>query len=119
MKLTIPREMINSAILYMREMKLENVKMVSYNPMTQTATIQSDPEPTDEQATQIISNIPIIRKNYRLQGIDKFDNIISDLSTSQIDTYIDKNITNLDSTKTYLKRLSRAVLFLYERLDKP
>lgn len=41
------------------------------------------------------------------------------LTPSQLDAYIDSNITDLVSARTYLKKLSRATLFLLQRELKP
>ena len=39
----------------------------------------------------------------------------ADLTSEQIDAYIDGNVTNLASATVFLKKLSRAVLFLLQR----
>ena len=40
------------------------------------------------------------------------ESFINGLTTEQINTYIDNQITNLASAKAYLKKLSKVVLYL-------
>jgi len=42
---------------------------------------------------------------------------IDNLSPQQINNYIDNNITNLNSAKNYLKKLSRLILFILKNLN--
>lgn len=42
---------------------------------------------------------------------------ITGITYSQLDTYIDNNVTDLASTKTYLKKLSKVVLAILKRQD--
>lgn len=51
-------------------------------------------------------------------GADAYDpDRIRDLTPTQIDNWIDNNVTDLNSAKVALKKITRAVLFLYKRLE--
>jgi len=43
--------------------------------------------------------------------------LVKNLTPAEIDNYIDSNITDLDSTKAFLKNLTKVVLHLIEHLD--
>ncbi len=54
--------------------------------------------------------------SWRLRGVAGFDPTgLKDLTPQQLDAYIKSNITDLASAKTYIKKLSRLVLYLYKR----
>lgn len=42
---------------------------------------------------------------------------LADLTVAQLDTYIDANVTDLASAKTYLKKLSKVVLGIIKMMD--
>lgn len=50
------------------------------------------------------------------QNIKKIkESFIKGLTDNQIDTYIDNNITDLASAKTFLKKLSKIVAYLLKK----
>lgn len=51
--------------------------------------------------------------NAALAAINKSD--ITKLSYKQLDAYIDNNVTNLTSTKAFMKKLSKVVLAMIKR----
>jgi len=43
---------------------------------------------------------------------DEIVDILKDIPYSKVDSYIDDNVTNLASAKTFLKKLTKVVLYL-------
>jgi RecA-family ATPase len=57
-------------------------------------------------------------KTARHHGADEYDtDHIRNLTPTQIDTWIDNNVSDLVSAKSALKKMGRAILFLYKRLE--
>jgi len=51
--------------------------------------------------------------------IDEYDTVkIRTFTSQQIEAYIDNNVKDLASAKEFLKVLSKAILFLYKRLER-
>lgn len=46
---------------------------------------------------------------------DEMINFLKDIPYSKVDSYIDKNITNLQSAKTFLKKLTKLALYLIKQ----
>ena len=115
MKVKIDREILNLLRIYAESIGV-NIKVIAYSHITKTATLTFIDTPTEIQKQQIRDQIPTLIQEYKLEGIDDFDSLLSTVTPVQIDTYIDNNVTNLAEAKVFLKRLSRAVLFLYKKL---
>ncbi len=45
------------------------------------------------------------------------ESFINKLTPAQVDTYIDNNITNLESAKAYLKKISKVLLYLLKHTN--
>ena len=43
---------------------------------------------------------------------DEIVDILKNISYNKVDSYIDQNVTNLQSTKAYLKKLTKVTLYL-------
>ena len=62
-----------------------------------------------------------LKEVYKVLGrfdlLPAYENVVkwADLTPTQIDTYIDTNVTDLASARIFLKKLSRATLFLLQR----
>ena len=59
----------------------------------------------------------IINKTSELKS--KSDEIVAflkDIPYSKVDDYIDQNVTNLASARTFLKKLTKAVLYLIKEI---
>ena len=68
------------------------------------------------ESVKLFSNS--LNKTYVIRDMDNYGVDKAFLDDSSIEKYIDSNVTDLISAKAYLKRLSKAVLFLYKRLEE-
>ena len=95
-----------------------NIEVIRYNKQSGIIKAVFTIPPSEQQITQIRSHIPILEKQVSLEGVETYDDILTTLTPATLDNYIDTHVTDLTSAKTYLKRLSKAVLFLYKKLEE-
>ena len=57
-------------------------------------------------------------RKYEYEGADEYDNDrLRDLTPEQIDVWIDSNVVDLSSAKVALKKIGRAIIFLYKIME--
>lgn len=95
-----------------------HVESMGYNKQSGVIKLVFTNPPTEQQMIQIRVQIPVLEKMISLEGVELYDSILSNVTPDMIDNYIDNNVVNLPSVKQYLKRLSKAVLFLYDKLEE-
>ena len=95
-----------------------NIEVIRYNKQSGIIKLIFTTPPTEQQITQIRSQVPILEKEVALEGIELYDTILTNITPNMIDAYIDNNVIDLASAKQYLKRLSKAVSFLYKKLEE-
>lgn len=59
----------------------------------------------------------IVNKKDELKAkSDEIVDFLKDIPYSKVDSYIDENITNLANTKTFLKKLTKVILYLIKEI---
>ena len=115
MKINIPSELRSVLSEYVKTLGL-NVKSIGYDYKSGIANVRFMDEPTVEQVSLINQRVPILIRNYTYRDIDNYDDILKDLTPIELEKYIKNNVVDLVSARSYIIRLSKAVLYLHKRL---
>ena len=92
------------------------VKSMKYNKVNKKLTLYFEIKPTPAQIADLKSKYNDFNKAKKFENIGNFDQFMIDLTPAQAEAYIDANVTNLAEANEFLKRLTKAVLFLYDKL---
>ena len=106
-----------SLTLYARSIGVE-IESMKYNNPSKTLTLYFTTPPTPSQRQQLLDAVPVLTNQEVFKDVDKYDTMLMNTTPAQVEQYVDNNVTDLASAKLFLKRLGKAVLFLYHKTQE-
>lgn len=89
-----------------------NLKYAERSVGSDDITLELEPDsyiPTKQEVRDLV-------KEYRDREADEYDqHNLRNKTPEQVDNYIDNNVTDLATAKTFLKALTKVILWLYKR----